>query len=185
MDKEKIARAVAMILEAIGEDVQRPGLIGTPQRVAEAYEEIFGGVGRDPEEELDVIFETDHEEIVLVKDIPFYSVCEHHLLPFVGKAHVAYVPRGGRITGLSKLARLVETVARRPQLQERLTAQIADAMMNRLNPLGAMVVVEAEHLCMTMRGVRKPGSVTVTSVVRGLFAQSDVTRAEALSLIRS
>lgn len=184
MDKAKIARAVSMILEAIGEDLDRPGLAGTPERVADAYEELFSGVGREAEDELDVTFATDHEEIVLVKDIPFYSVCEHHLLPFIGKAHVAYIPRGGKITGLSKLARVVESVAHRPQLQERLTAQVADALVSRLDPLGVMVVVEAEHLCMTMRGVRKPGAVTVTSVVRGVLAQSAATRAEALSLLR-
>lgn len=184
VDKAKIAAAVRMILEAIGEDLGRDGLQGTPERVADAYEEIFAGVGADPEAELDVTFDTDHEEIVLIRDIPFYSVCEHHLLPFVGKAYVAYIPRSGRITGLSKLARLVEAVARRPQLQERLTAQVVDAIMRRLSPLGAMVVVEAEHLCMTMRGVRKPGSITVTSAVRGVFAQSAATRAEAMALLR-
>lgn len=183
MDKAKIALAVRMILEAIGEDLERPGLKGTPERVADAYEEIFASVGADPGAELDVIFQTEHEEIVLLRDIPFYSVCEHHLLPFIGKAHVVYIPRNGRITGLSKLARLVESAARRPQLQERLTAQIADALMEKLDPLGAMVVVEAEHLCMTMRGVRKPGSVTVTSAVRGVLATSEATRVEALSLI--
>ncbi len=183
LDKAKIALAVRMILEAIGEDLTRPGLQGTPERVADAYEEIFANVGTDPGDELDVFFQTEHEEIVLLRDIPFFSVCEHHLLPFTGQAHVVYIPRNGRITGLSKLARLVEATARRPQLQERLTAQIADALMERLKPLGAMVVVEAEHLCMTMRGVRKPGAVTVTSAVRGVLATSEATRAEALSLI--
>ncbi len=173
-----------LILEAIGEDLEREGLRGTPERVADAYAELFAGVGVEPEVELDVTFDTDHEEIVLIRDIPFYSVCEHHLLPFVGKAHVAYIPRQGLLTGLSKLARLVESVARRPQLQERLTAQVADSLMRRLSPLGAMVVVEAEHLCMTMRGIRKPGAVTVTSAVRGVFAQSAATRAEAMALLR-
>lgn len=184
VDRQKIAAAVRLILEAIGEDLEREGLRGTPERVADAYAELFAGVGVEPEVELDVTFDTDHEEIVLIRDIPFYSVCEHHLLPFVGKAHVAYIPRQGLLTGLSKLARLVESVARRPQLQERLTAQVADSLMRRLSPLGAMVVVEAEHLCMTMRGIRKPGAVTVTSAVRGVFAQSAATRAEAMALLR-
>lgn len=183
MDKAKIREAVRMILEAIGEDPRRQGLLDTPERVADAYEEIFSGLGRDPADELDVFFDTDHEEIVLVRDIPFHSVCEHHLLPFLGHAHVAYIPRGGRITGLSKLARTVEAAARRPQLQERLTAQVADALVARLDPLGVMVVIEAEHLCMTMRGIRKPGAVTVTSAVRGVMATSDARRAEALTLI--
>lgn len=183
MDKDRIVRAIADILEAIGEDIHRPGLEGTPQRVADAYEELFSGLGRDPADELDVIFTTDHEEIVLVKDIAFQSVCEHHLLPFIGKAHVAYIPRRGRITGISKLARVVEVAARRPQLQERLTAQVADALVQRLDPQGAMVVVEAEHLCMTMRGIRKPGAMTVTSAVRGVFADSEALRAEGMALI--
>lgn len=183
MDKEKITRAVEMILEAIGEDPGRSGLVGTPERVADSFEELFAGVDMDPAGELDVIFETDHKEIVLVREIPFASICEHHLLPFIGQAHVAYIPRDGKITGLSKLARAVEVAARRPQLQERLTTQVADAIVKRLNPHGVMVVVEAEHLCMTMRGVKKPGAMTVTSVVRGSFARSEATRSEALSLI--
>lgn len=172
-----------MLLEAVGEDLERQGLVGTPERVAESYEEIFGGLGRSPEDELDVIFDAGYSEIVLVRDIPFYSICEHHLLPFIGKAHIGYIPRDGRITGLSKLARAVETAARRPQLQERLTVQVADALVNRLDPLGTIVVIEAEHLCITMRGIRKPGAVTVTSVVRGVMAKSEATRAEALALI--
>lgn len=172
-----------MLIEAMGEDLGRQGLAGTPERVADAYEEIFAGIGHRPEDELDVIFDTEHSEIVLIRDIPFYSVCEHHLLPFIGKAHIGYIPRDGRITGLSKLARAVEAAARRPQLQERLTGQVADALVNRLDPLGAIVVIEAEHLCMTMRGVRKPGAVTVTSAVRGVMARSEATRAEAVALI--
>ena len=184
MDKAKVAQAVRLLLEAIGEDPERQGLRDTPRRVADACEEIFSGIGRDPADELDVTFDTDHEEIVLVRDIPFQSVCEHHLLPFIGRAHVAYIPRGGRITGLSKLARAVETASRRPQVQERLTQEVAEAIVRRLDPLGVMVVIEAEHLCMTMRGIRKPGAVTVTSVVRGVMAESAATRAEALALLR-
>lgn len=172
-----------MILEAIGEDLSRVEIADTPERVADAYAEIFSGIGRDPGAEVDVFFQTGHEDMIILKDIPFFSVCEHHLIPFAGKAHVAYIPRQGRITGLSKLARVVETAARRPQLQERLTAQVAAALMERLDPLGVMVVVEAEHLCMTMRGVRKPGALTVTSVVRGVFETSPATRSETLSLL--
>jgi GTP cyclohydrolase I len=174
-----------MILEAIGEDPNREGLKDTPARVARMYNEIFCGLVEDPKEHLQVLFTEDHEEMVLVKDIPFYSMCEHHLLPFFGQAHVAYIPRKGKITGLSKLARTVETIAKRPQLQERLTCAIADMITECLNPLGVMVVVEAEHMCMTMRGVKKPGSMTLTSAVRGLFQTSEATRAEAFSLIRS
>ncbi len=183
-DQEKIEIAVRMILEAIGEDPDREGLRQTPARVARMYEEIFCGMREDPKDHLQILFTEDHEEMVLVKDIPFYSMCEHHLLPFFGKAHVAYIPRKGRITGLSKLARTVETIAKRPQLQERLTCAIADMIMEALNPLGVAVVVEAEHMCMTMRGVKKPGSMTLTSAVRGLFKTKDSTRAEAFALIR-
>lgn len=183
VDKQKIAEAVRMILEAIGEDPNRGGLQDTPERVARAYEELFAGVGVDPAEQLDVFFEVDHEQLIVVKDVPFYSVCEHHLLPFMGRAHVAYLPRGGRITGLSKLARTVEVAARRPQLQERLTAQVADALMERLDPWGVMVVIEAEHLCMTMRGIKKPGSMTITSAVRGTFETDTASRAEAFALL--
>lgn len=172
-----------MILEAIGEDPQRPGLKDTPARVARAYQELLGGMHQDPAEEISVFFEVENDEMVLVKDIPFYSLCEHHLLPFFGKAHVAYIPRNGRITGLSKLARVVDVVARRPQVQERLTSQIADALTRRLEPRGVLVVMEAEHLCMTMRGIKKPGSITVTSAVRGIFRDNDKTRAEAFALI--
>ncbi|HLS88924.1 MAG TPA: GTP cyclohydrolase I FolE [Sphingobacteriaceae bacterium] len=180
---EKIQQAVRMILEAIGEDPQRPGLKDTPARVARAYQELLGGMHQDPAEEISVFFEVENDEMVLVKDIPFYSLCEHHLLPFFGKAHVAYIPRNGRITGLSKLARVVDVVARRPQVQERLTSQIADALTRRLEPRGVLVVMEAEHLCMTMRGIKKPGSITVTSAVRGIFRDNDKTRAEAFALI--
>lgn len=172
-----------MILEAIGEDPDREGLVETPARVAKMYQEVFAGLQEDPQEHLSKIFSEEHEEMVLVKDIRLYSMCEHHLIPFIGKAHVCYIPRNGKVTGLSKLARLVNGYARRPQLQERLTKQIADAIMNRLNPYGVMVVVEAEHLCMSMRGVRSPGATTVTSAVRGIFKKNESSRAEALRLI--
>jgi len=184
MDKPKIERAIKDILEAIGEDPNREGLIDTPKRIANMYEEIFAGLNQDEGKHLDVIFkEDDHEELVLVKDIPFYSMCEHHLVPFYGRAHVAYIPKNGKLTGLSKLARVVETVARRPQLQERLTSAVADAIVNKLEPTGVLVVVEAEHMCMTMRGVKKAGSQTITSAVRGNFKTDARSRSEALSLI--
>lgn len=183
VDIERIEAAVAEILEALGEDPQRDGLLRTPARVAKMYAEVFAGLREDPEHHLEVQFEAGHDEMVMVKDIPFYSMCEHHLLPFHGQAHVAYVPgEEGKITGLSKLARLVEAYARRPQVQERLTSQVADKLMQALDPRGALVVIEAEHLCMSMRGVQKPGSLTLTSAVRGLFL-SDATRAEALQLL--
>ena len=183
VDLERIRAAVIEILEAIGEDPQREGLLRTPERVANMYAEVFAGLREDPEHHLKVQFEAGHDEMVLVKDIPFYSMCEHHLLPFVGKAHVAYVPgEHGKITGLSKLARLVEAYARRPQVQEWLTSQVADKLMEALDPRGALVVIEAEHQCMSMRGVQKPGSLTLTSAVRGIFL-SDATRAEAFQLI--
>ena len=183
VDIERIEAAVTEILEALGEDPQRDGLLRTPSRVAKMYAEVFAGLREDPEHHLEVQFEAGHDEMVMVKDIPFYSMCEHHLLPFVGQAHVAYVPgEEGKITGLSKLARLVEAYARRPQVQERLTSQVADKLMQALDPRGALVVIEAEHLCMSMRGVQKPGSLTLTSAVRGLFL-SDATRAEALQLL--
>lgn len=184
MDHAKIEQAVRMILEAIGEDPDRPGLHQTPRRVAEMYEELFAGLHQDPHQHLQVFFQEDHDEMVLVRDIRFYSMCEHHLLPFFGQAHVAYIPAQGRLTGLSKLARVVEVFARRPQLQERMTTQIADALMTDLNPLGVYVVLEAEHLCMSMRGVQKPGSLTVTSAVRGVFRTDAKTRSEAMALIR-
>jgi len=184
LDTEKIEQAVLMILEAIGEDPTREGLIDTPKRVARMYEEVFGGLHEDPSKHLKVQFSVEEqEEMVLVKDIAVYSMCEHHLIPFHGKAHVAYVPRKGKVTGLSKLARVVEGFARRPQLQERLTSQIADAIMGELDPLGVLVVIEAEHMCMTMRGVKKAGAQTLTSAVRGIFKSNRATRAEAFSLI--
>jgi GTP cyclohydrolase IA len=182
-DHDKVERGVRLLLEGIGEDLARDGVRDTPARVARMYEEITSGLRSDPTDVL-VVFEDGHDEMIIVRDIPMYSLCEHHLLPFVGKAHVAYIPNEqGRITGLSKLARLVDGLARRPQVQERLTTQIADAIMKRLEPRGAMVVIEAEHLCMTMRGVRKPGSVTVTSAVRGQFREVLSTRMEAMNLL--
>ena len=184
MDKKKIEKAVRDILEAIGENPNRKDLQKTPQRVAEMYEEIFSGISQNPEKELEVVLEQKHEEIVLLKGIPLYSVCEHHLLPFSGQAHIAYIPKGGRVTGLSKLARVVDILSKRPQVQERLTTQIADMIMDNLKPQGCMVVIEAEHLCMSMRGVRKPGAMTVTSAVRGIFQKNEKTRAEALALIK-
>jgi GTP cyclohydrolase I len=184
VDRARIEKAVREILEAIGEDPDRDGLQETPARVARMYEEIFSGLRTDAEDVLRVTFEADHDEMVMVRDIPFYSCCEHHLIPFIGRAHVAYIPGDdGRITGLSKLARLVERYARRPQVQERLTSQIADTLSHVLGPKGVLVVVEAEHLCMSMRGIRKPGSITVTSAVRGLFRDNPATRAEAMAFI--
>ena len=184
MDKNKIEKGVKLILEGIGEDTDRPGLKDTPNRVAKLYEEIFSGLNTPTEEILVPIEGESHDEMVLIKDIPFYSVCEHHLLPFIGKAHVAYVPSKGKIVGLSKLARAVELFAKRPQVQERLTAQLADLIMDKLKPKGAMVIIDAEHLCMSMRGVKKPGSRTVTSAVRGIFRTKESTRAEFLELIK-
>ena len=184
IDKERIARAVREILEAVGEDPDRDGLVRTPERVANMYEEIFSGLREDPSRHLQVTFEADHDEMVMVRDIPLYSACEHHLIPFAGRAHVAYIPGlDGRITGISKVARLVEGFSRRPQVQERLTTQIADALMAVLRPDGVLVMIEAEHFCMSMRGVKKPGTLTVTSAVRGLFKTNPMTRAEAMSLI--
>jgi GTP cyclohydrolase I len=184
IDEGRIEKAVREILDAIGEDPDRDGLQRTPARVAAMFAELFSGLDLDPAEVLNVTFEAGHDEMVLERDIPFHSICEHHLIPFIGKAHVAYIPGDdGRITGLSKLARLVEGFSRRPQVQERLTTQVADAMEEVLNPKGVLVVVEAEHLCMSMRGVRKPGAVTVTSAVRGLFRESAATRAEAMAFI--
>lgn len=185
MDKKKIEKAVRDILEAIGENPQKKDLLDTPKRVAEMYEEIFSGVEQDPEDELEVILDQKHHEIVLLKGIPLYSVCEHHLLPFIGRAHIAYIPKNGRVTGLSKLARVVDILSKRPQVQERLTTQIAEIIMSKLRPLGVMVVLEAEHLCMSMRGVRKPGTLTVTSAVRGIFKENEKTRSEALALMKS
>lgn len=186
MDKERIEKAIREILFAIGEDPDREGLIDTPKRLARMYEEIFSGLQEDPEKHLEICFKDEKfDELVLVKDIPFYSICEHHLVPFFGKAHVAYIPKNGRLTGLSKLARVLETVAKRPQLQERITATVADILMKNLEPSGVIVVIEAEHMCMTMRGVNKPGSKTVTSAVRGTFKTDPRSRAEAMSMINS
>ncbi|MFA5146234.1 MAG: GTP cyclohydrolase I FolE [Candidatus Omnitrophota bacterium] len=184
MDKKRIEKAVREILIAVGEDPKRPDIRNTPARVAEMYEEILGGSGADPEKELEVVFEKDHDEIILLKDIPLYSICEHHLLPFFGRAHVAYIPKDNRVTGLSKLARVVDIFSKRLQVQERLTTDIAETIMRKLKPKGVFVVIEAEHLCMSMRGVKKPGVLTVTSAVRGIFRKNEKTRAETLSLIR-
>ncbi|WP_366139822.1 GTP cyclohydrolase I FolE [uncultured Modestobacter sp.] len=184
VDTARIEAAVREVLLAIGEDPDRPGLVDTPARVARAYGETFAGLGQNPYDVLATTFDEDHDELVLVKDIPMYSTCEHHLVPFHGRAHVGYIPGAdGRVTGLSKLARLVEVYARRPQVQERMTRQIADALFEVLKPQGVIVVVEAEHLCMAMRGVRKPGSTTITSAVRGIFRESPATRSEAMGLI--
>lgn len=184
IDLERIARAVREILEAVGEDPDRDGLVRTPERVAKMYGEVLAGLHENPAEHLSVTFEASHDEMVMVKDIPIYSLCEHHLVPFHGHAHVAYIPGvDGRITGLSKLARVVDGFARRPQVQERLTTQVADALAEALDPRGVLVVIEAEHLCMGMRGVRKPGAITVTSAVRGIFKENASTRAEAMGLI--
>jgi GTP cyclohydrolase I len=182
-DFAKVEEGVRLILEGIGEDLGRPGMRDTPARVARMYQEITTGLHEDASDVLQAVFEEGHDEMVMVRDIPMYSLCEHHLLPFLGKAHVAYVPSEGRITGLSKLARLVDGLAKRPQVQERLTSQVADALVERLHPQGALVVIEAEHLCMSMRGVRKPGAITVTSAVRGVFRDSLPTRLEAMNLI--
>jgi GTP cyclohydrolase I len=184
IDIERIARAVREILEAVGEDPDRDGLVRTPERVAKMYGEVLAGLHENPAEHLSVTFEASHDEMVMVKDIPIYSLCEHHLVPFHGHAHIAYIPGAdGRITGLSKLARVVDGFARRPQVQERLTTQVADALAEALDPRGVLVVIEAEHLCMGMRGVRKPGAITVTSAVRGIFKENASTRAEAMGLI--
>jgi GTP cyclohydrolase IA len=183
-DEVGVEAAVRDLLIALGEDPNRDGLQRTPERVARAYAEQFAGLYVDPSEVLQTTFDAHHEEMVLVKDIEMYSTCEHHLVPFHGAAHVGYIPNSdGRITGLSKLARLVDLYAKRPQVQERLTSQVADALMQRLEPRGAIVVIEAEHLCVSMRGIRKPGARTVTSAVRGMFQSQSSTRAEAMSLI--
>lgn len=183
-DLPRIERAVTEILLAVGEDPDRDGLRETPARVARAIDEQFSGLRMEPDEVLTTVFDADHEEMVLVRDIEMYSSCEHHLVPFFGRAHVGYIPNEqGQITGLSKLARLVDLYARRPQVQERMTSQIADALMEYLKPRGVIVIIEAEHLCMSMRGVRKPGAKTVTSAVRGTFLSSESTRAEAMSLL--
>lgn len=184
IDVDRIERAVREILLSIGEDPDRDGLVRTPRRIAKMYEEIFSGLAEDPSHHLNVTFEAEHDEMVMVRDIPLHSMCEHHLVPFAGRAHVAYIPGDdGRITGLSKIARLVDGFAKRPQVQERLTTQIADALVEVLKPSGVLVLIEAEHFCMSMRGVKKPGSLTITSAVRGLFKTNAATRSEAMSLI--
>ena len=184
MDLEKIEKGVRLILEGVSEDPDRAGLKTTPRRVARMFSEILGGIHENPEKHLRAIHQEKHDEMVLIKNIPLYSMCEHHLLPFAGLAHVAYIPKGGRIVGLSKIARVVDGLSRRLQVQERLTKQIADLINDHLRPLGVMVVIEAEHMCMSMRGAKKPKSITVTSAVRGSFRNSPVTRAEAITLIR-
>ncbi|MCK4361718.1 MAG: GTP cyclohydrolase I FolE [Dehalococcoidia bacterium] len=183
VDERKIEKAVLSIIEAIGEDPTREGMVGTPRRIAEMYAELFMGIGVDPREELTVGFEEGHHEMVIIKDIPFYSLCEHHLLPFYGIAHIGYIPKG-RVVGASKLARVVEILSKRPQIQERLTTQIAETIMEALEPNGVAVVIQAEHMCMTLRGVKKPGSNIVTSANRGLFRTNAATRAEFLSLVQ-
>lgn len=184
LDNEKIQRAVRDILEAIGEDPDREGLVETPKRVAAMFEEIFAGINDDPKKYLKIFNESDNDEIVVVRDIPLYSMCEHHLLPFVGKAHIAYIPSDGNVIGLSKLARIVNVYAKRPQLQERLTSQIADFLDEELKPMGVAVVVEAQHLCMTMRGARAAGAITQTSALRGIAKKDARTRAEIMSLLK-
>ena len=186
MDKAKIERAVGDILEALDVDSKREGLESTPQKVAEMYQEIFSGIDQDPKEHLELVLEDeDYEDLVLVKDINFYSMCEHHLVPFFGKAHVAYIPQDGRVTGLSRLAKVVESVAKRPQLQERMTKMIADAIDDVLEPLGVCVIVEAEQMCMTMRGIKQAESRTITSAVRGSFRSDQKSREEVMNLIKS
>jgi len=184
MELRKIEQGIKLVLQGIGEDLRRPGIRATPQRVARMFAEILSGTTEDPARDLRVIENERHDEMVLIKNIPLYSMCEHHLLPFAGVAHVAYIPKGGRIVGLSKIARVVETLSRRLQVQERLTKQVADLLDERLRPLGVMVVIEAEHMCMSMRGAKKPKSITVTSAVRGSFRTNAATRAEAMMLIR-
>ena len=183
IDEHAVEQAMSAMLEAIGEDFHREGLRGTPRRVAQSYAEIFSGIDKDPVEELVVVFEEGHREMVIVKDLPFYSMCEHHFLPFFGIAHLGYLP-DGNVVGVSKLARVVDVLSRRPQLQERLTTQIAEAILEAAHPDGVAVVTSAEHLCMTMRGIKKPGTNVVTSATRGAFRKSAVTRAEFLSLVQ-
>jgi GTP cyclohydrolase I len=186
MDKKRIEDAFREILIAIGEDPNREGLKETPSRVARMYEEIFSGLNKDPRKHMKVTFtEEEHDELVLVKDIPFYSMCEHHFVPFIGKAHVGYIPQNGSVVGLSKLARVVEEIAKRPQLQERITSEVANIIMEEINPQGVIVVIEAEHLCMSMSCVKKPGSKTVSSAVRGIFKSKSKSRSEVMSLINN
>jgi GTP cyclohydrolase I len=185
LDKEKIRQGIKMLLEGIGEDLEREGLRDTPERVANMYEEILSGMFIDPLSVIQPMFAEEHDEMIVVKDIPLYSVCEHHLMPFLGRAHLAYIPgEDGQITGISKLARVVDVLSKRLQVQERLTTTIADTLVQALKPRGVLVVIEAEHLCMSMRGVKKPGSITITSAVRGTFHTNAASRAEAMALIR-
>jgi GTP cyclohydrolase IA len=184
IDKQAIRQAVRQIMVAIGEDPDREGLLETPDRVADMYEEVFSGLHRDPNQDIKIFHENQHEEMVLVKDIPLYSMCEHHFLPFIGVAHVVYIPSRGKILGLSKIARVVDTFSKKPQLQERLSSEIADMIDQAVQPLGVAVIIEAEHLCMTMRGIRKPGSKTITSALRGILKRDARTRAEALALLK-
>lgn len=184
MDLKKIEKGVRLILEGIGEDPDRHGVRSTPQRVARMFQEIFSGLEASPEELLKHIEGESHDEMVMLKDIPFYSVCEHHLLPFFGSAHIAYIPEKGRIVGIGELAKALEVLAKRPQVQERLTTQLADMIMEKLNPKGAMVIIDAEHLCLSMRGIKKPGAKTVTSAVRGIFRTKHTTREEMLELLK-
>lgn len=184
VDLNKMKQAVTMILEAVGEDPTREGLADTPKRVAKMYAEMFAGLYTDAREYFETVFHEGHDEVVLVKDIPFFSMCEHHLVPFYGKAHVAYIPQNGVVAGLSKLARTVDTVARRPQLQERITSEVAEILEEKLNPQGVYVVIEAEHMCMTMRGIKKPGAKTITTVAKGVFETDEVKRSEILSFIQ-
>ncbi|MCU5332110.1 GTP cyclohydrolase I FolE [Bacillus wiedmannii] len=183
IDTDKIEVAVKMILEAIGEDINREGILETPKRVAKMYKEVFQGLGQNPEKHLLKIFNENHEELVLVKEIPFYSMCEHHLVPFFGSAHIGYIPNNGKVTGLSKLARALETICKRPQVQERITNELANVIFETLKPKGVIVVIEAEHMCMTMRGVKKPGSMTITSSFKGIFKDNSTLRSETLNLI--
>ena len=180
IDKKQIEKAVIDIINAIGEDIERDGLKDTPQRIADMYEEIFSGIKGDPKKELKTYVAKNEDEMIIIKDIPFYSVCEHHLLPFFGKAHIVYIPKNNRITGFSSMVRVIDVMAKRPIVQERLTHEIADFFMLHLKPMGVLVIIEAEHLCMSMRGVKKPGSITTTSAVRGVFQKNAKTRAEAI-----
>jgi GTP cyclohydrolase IA len=185
MDKNKIINAFKDVLEAIGEDPKRSGIERTPERMADLFEDIFEGINKDPGVELESFISEKHDEMVLIKDISLYSMCEHHFLPFIGKAHVAYIPKNNVVTGFSKIANVVELLSKRLQLQERLTTQIADVIMDKLDPMGVIVVIEAEHLCMSMRGIKKTGSSVITSAVRGIFRKNEATRAEAMSLIKN
>jgi GTP cyclohydrolase I len=185
LDKKMIEEGVRLIIKGIGEDINREGLQRTPERVSEMCEEIFSGIGQDPAKELEPLFDENHDEMIIVKDIPFYSICEHHMVPFTGKAHIAYIPnKNGKVVGLSKLIRVLDVVAKRLQVQEKLTSIVADTIEKKIKPRGVLVIVEAEHLCMSMRGVKKPNTLTVTSAVRGLFRENPASRNEAMALIK-